>query len=294
RQLATWKKRAILKHLGSFCLYSDWTSLRQNLSPMDYHIFLDGILVTHLCENIISNPFFCVRTGRADGEANVSSDAFDVGLHELYETLKRVNVTKANEWRQTLTRLLHADDRGGSDDWRVAFSTSEALEAACHSNTRYMLNECEAFGVLLLEPVEAEERYRALVEIYRIAAELSVAFAASQDGFMFHLDVEQVPYVSATIGARVVTKRGVWEAASGIEGPPPVLIRQPLVERSVVVQEALVEERRRCRKDWSEANKDRFSVNELQKKLDLAMPLVEKGDLHIVPVYHAGYLYAEK
>ncbi|RAK72519.1 uncharacterized protein BO72DRAFT_531823 [Aspergillus fijiensis CBS 313.89] len=205
------------------------------LAPMKKKAILQhlGSFLKQCFKKIISNPFFYVTPSVAVGDAGVDR-------------------AKAHEWRQTLTHLLQADYHGGSDDWRVAFAAGESLEAACRSFALSMLEECEAFRVLLRDLEDSEgsdERCCDLAEIFRLAAELSVGFAASKDGFVFHLDVERVPHTVALMRERVLTKSGAWRGVDAFEGRHPVLVRHPLIERSVLVGEAQVSDRGRCREE---------------------------------------------
>ncbi|OJJ95686.1 hypothetical protein ASPACDRAFT_1891526 [Aspergillus aculeatus ATCC 16872] len=301
-QLAPMKKKAILQHLGSFCRCRDWPSINKMLSPRSYERFLNKLLETVLVkqcyEKVISNPFFYVTPSVAVGDAGGSSWSFGAELRGLYEMLLRANPAKAHEWRQTLTHLLQADYHGGSDDWRVAFAASESLEAACQSFAQSMLGQCEAFRVLLRDSADSEgsdERCRDLVEIFRVAAELSVGFAARKDGFVFHLDAEHVPHTVALMRERVVTKSGAWRGVEAFKGRRPVLVRHPLIERSVLVGEAQVSDRGRCREEWRKANEHSFdSEEELNRRLDLHMPMFSVGDSHLTPVYHGDYLFVKE
>ncbi|RAH81405.1 hypothetical protein BO86DRAFT_400097 [Aspergillus japonicus CBS 114.51] len=304
-QLAPLKKRAILQHLGSFCRCEDWPSINKLLSAGSYERFLNKLLETVLVkqcfEEVISNPFFYVTPSGAvgDGDAGSSSWSFGRELKVLYEMLMRVNPAKAHEWRQSLTHLLQADYHGGSDDWRVAFAASESLEAACQSLAENMLEKCEAFRVLLRDLADNSEaidqRCRDMVEIFRVAAELSVGFAASKDGFVFHLDVEHVPHTVALMRERVLTKSGAWKGVGAFKGRCPVLIRHPLIERSVLVGEAQVSHRGRCREEWRKANEHSFgSEEELDRRLDWHVPMFGVGDSHLTPVYHGDYLFVKE
>ncbi|PYH86116.1 hypothetical protein BO82DRAFT_397863 [Aspergillus uvarum CBS 121591] len=264
-QLAPLKKRAILQHLESSCRCGDWPSIHKLLSARSYERFLNKLLETVLVkqcfEKVISNPFFYITPSGPVGDAGSTSWSFGRELKDLYEMLLRVNPAKAHKWRQTLTHLLQADYHGGSDDWRVAFAASESLEAACQSFAENMLEECEAFCVLLRDLADNSEgidqRCRDLVEIFRVAAELSVGFAASKDGFVFH--------------------------------------RHPLIERSVLVGEAQVSDRGKCREEWRLANEQSFdSEEELDRRLDWHVLMFGVGDSHLTPVYHGDYLFVKE
>ncbi|RAH46770.1 uncharacterized protein BO95DRAFT_462852 [Aspergillus brunneoviolaceus CBS 621.78] len=301
-QLAPMKKKAILQHLGSFCRCRDWPSINKMLSARSYerflHKLLETVLVKQCFEKVISNPFFYVAPSVAVDNAGCSSWSFGAEIRGLYEMLLRVNRAKAHEWRQMLTHLLQADYHGGSDDWRVAFAAGESLEAACQSFALSMLEECEAFRVLLRDLGDSEgsdERCCDLVGIFRVAAELSVGFAASKDGFVFHPDVERVSHTVALMRERVLTKGGAWRGVDAFKGRRPVLVRHPLIERSVLVGEAQVSDRGRCREEWWKANDYSFdSEEELDRRLDWHMPMFGVGDSHLTPVYHGDYHFVKE
>ncbi|PYH63758.1 uncharacterized protein BO88DRAFT_475640 [Aspergillus vadensis CBS 113365] len=268
----------ILDSLGNFCLDKDWKSIEARLDELGYNnfcYFLPGtVLMKHLFEDVISNPFVYVEGSQEDTGSQSSMDppAFGKQLWGLWKRLIKVDPIRASDWRRTTTQLLNQVHPEHTRDYRVAHQTGKAQELLANRLATSMLKECQALQVVLKKITDSNQvtnRYKGLVEIYRSAIDISIYLGTIETELEFELDV------------RRVRKRGCSDEIQPDEWPVPILLHFPLVSSRHLITSDVMDTLQQRREDFEYDHRD-DGEEELRKQLDKEIPQVEEGDTILV------------
>ncbi|OJJ69863.1 hypothetical protein ASPBRDRAFT_66928 [Aspergillus brasiliensis CBS 101740] len=302
KRLSAGDLQIILDSLGDFCLYKDWKSIRANLDKTGHQNFWfllpSTVLLKHLFEEVIANPFVYIEGSQEDTSSQSSMVPPVLGkeLCKLWKRLAKVDPVRASEWRRTTTQLLNQVHPEKTKDWRVAYQTGEVQESLAHRLATGMLTECKALQVVLKEMTDSDddddgpaERYEGLVDIYRSAIDMSIYLGTVEPDFEFALDVRQCgPYLHRKNRVR---KRGCSDEIRPDEWPIPVLLNFPLVSSCRMATPHLIDHSQWLREEfrnWDENKED------LQERMDKEIPEVEEGDTVLLPaVYFVEAVYSK-
>ncbi|GCB21481.1 hypothetical protein AAWM_04366 [Aspergillus awamori] len=276
RRLSASEIEVVLDGLGGFCLYKDWGSIEKRLDEKglnNFWIWLpSAVLMKHLFEDVIANPFVYVKGDRTNDQSSMGPPGLGQELYELWQKLVKVDPARATVWRTTTTQLLNMVHPEHTNDWKVACQTGEAKESLANNLATGMLAECKALQVLLQEvtdPDTTKKRYEALVEVYRVAIDITVYIGTVKTEFEFQLDVNRCgPYLHRL---RRVRKQGCSDENLPDKWPVPVLLYIPLVAARRIATSLDVECCKTEREDfWQAHESDRNP--DLQKQLDDEIP----------------------
>ncbi|PWY75972.1 hypothetical protein BO83DRAFT_463796 [Aspergillus eucalypticola CBS 122712] len=274
----------ILDSLGNFCLDKDWKSIEARLDELGYNnfwYFLPGtVLMKHLFEDVISNPFVYVEGSQegTDSQSSMDPPAFGKELWGLWKRLIKVDPIRASDWRRTTTQLLNQVHPEHTRDYRVAHQTGKAQELLANRLATSMLKECQALQVVLKKMTDSNQvtnRYEGLVDIYRSAIDISIYLGTIETEFEFELDVRRCgPFLHRKTRVR---KRGCSDEIQPDEWPIPILLHFPLVSSRHLITSDVMDTLQQRREHFEYDHRD-DGEEELRKQLDKEIPQVEEGD----------------
>ncbi|GKZ81835.1 hypothetical protein AnigIFM56816_006363 [Aspergillus niger] len=290
----------ILDSLGDFCLYKDWKSIEARLGKSGRHNFWfqlpEAVLMKHLFEDVIVNPFVYIEGSRENtgGQSSMDPPAFGQELWGLWKKLAKVDPVRASDWRKTTIQLLNQVHPKHTKDWLVAYRTGEAQDSLAHQLATGMLTKCKALQLILKETTKPDgvaQRYAGLVEIYRSALEVTVYLGTLDTEFEFELDVRRCgPFLHRRTRVR---KRGCSDEIYPDEWPDPVLLSLPLVSGRYLVTSDDIARLQTLRGEVRYSHRN-DGEEVLQKRLDKEVPEVEEGDTILYPAIHFAQIVFAK
>ncbi|RAK95765.1 uncharacterized protein BO80DRAFT_449882 [Aspergillus ibericus CBS 121593] len=190
-ELSADDKQGILDRLAGYWVQDlDWDTLMGSFPyPIRRNVLnlvAQTMLTKDLMERFFENPFWFIEGDTDQHDEIESSISCAQRLQHLYQQFLKTNPLRASRRKTETVRLSHSTLPNQATDLELCQQTQKRREEAVSSFTSAMLSS-RPFQMLLrdVKPEQAEEREKALLEVYRFADQAAFTLGSNYGSYQY-------------------------------------------------------------------------------------------------------------